>query len=604
MKTADTSPGLSPAQRAAAETDARRELIVAGPGSGKTTTLVQRILHIGRAVPGPEMVAITYTVAAAGELKKRLAAVGLGKLGWCGTLHSFMLKLVREHHALLRLPAELGVVDDTRREALLGQVVADLGVKVSMKKALAMLEPAKVFCDAPSGATRTKEQLAAIEYYRRLRREGLLDFNTVLHYGRLVVESLCAVGRWPYRALFWDEYQDSSAEDAGIMEAMDCEWKTVVGDPDQSIYSFRGGDVSGIVSLASLAGNPKSGSEWEVHELEENHRCRHEVAEAAQRLVERNPGRVPKRTVAVKPGGEVEVHRCPTVADEMCLVLQRIGDMVHARCEDMGPEAGAEAETFYKDTAVLCRTNRQAEQFAEFLAARGVPVSRRPEPADPPDWPRALALLTALSAPWSDSAVRAYLELRDGREKADAARAAATRAMKSLDEACCQFFSKTSPVAAMEAEGVSPESMDRVNEALNELVTTGEHHTDRKSLGDALLYLRSRERPWPDGGGGVTVATLHAAKGREWANVFVVGCEEGLLPSAKSVKADANAGGALDGKATQEERRLMFVGMTRAEDRLTLSWCAERPVSRGPNLPPGPAERREPSRFLGEAGLL
>lgn len=245
MSTLTGSDTLNAEQRAAVESDAPFRLVVAGPGSGKTRTLVAAIERECREHGQQGIVAITYTVAAATELEERLKSADWKdlprarpndlNLGFCGTLHAFCLKLAREHGYLGN--AQWGVLDDEQREGMVEDVMADLGVKTTVAKVLPLL-------DKFQGAfARTPTEIAVNEYRNRILSAGLLDFEAMLKAGAHIARRLGDRNRWPYRALFVDEAQDATAADWDCYDAFPCERKFVVGDPDQAIFGFRGGAV-------------------------------------------------------------------------------------------------------------------------------------------------------------------------------------------------------------------------------------------------------------------------------------------------------------------------------------------------------------------------
>lgn len=557
---------LNEEQSKAVLSPATRKLVVAGPGSGKTRTLCAAVADaVGRGRKPESIVVVTYTNAAAAEVEQRLRdECGLaGRLGFCGTLHAFCLRLVRGHAEALGLPSRLSVVDDDQREGLLESVREEMGLKCSARKALELLAASKG--TDPVGGIPTKETLLVREYHRRLASAGLLDVDQILHYGLLAVRN--SVGDWPYECLFVDEFQDAADQDAEIYRDAPFEEKFWVGDPDQAIYGFRGGNVKHIVNRADLSGTEGT----EVFWLQLNYRSGSVVCEHAQRMVENNAQRLCKRTEAVRKGGTVEAHRCETPADELGYVLEEVRRL-----------------NAHNDIAVLARTNRLVDAVATHLAANGVPVRRAQEQAEPADWRRTKLLLTVLGDPYKDMAVLELLRLDAGKEAAAAAKRDAAVLMLCVSEAIGWRYGKGGDLPALASYGVSPESMARVRAAVHELEARGP-----STIPDLLLYMAATEDARQEEGEGVTCATIHSAKGREWRHVFVVGCEEGVLPSGKAGTPEQ----------VEEERRLMYVAMTRAAETLTLTWCASRPQWRGANMPPGPPQAKEPSRFLKEAGL-
>lgn len=575
-------------QSAVVLSDAPNKLVVAGPGSGKTRTLCAAVKHeVNRGVDPAKIAVVTYTNAAADEMERRLKAeFGLkDRLGYVGTLHGFCLRLAREHHEALGLPERVTVIDDDQREAVMQSVMDEMGVKGKAKRALDAWELKPDLKDRPTA----KEDLAAKEYRRQLTAAGLLDFQMILDAGLWFVRHGLATG---WDCLFVDEFQDAADTDADFYEEFQCREKFLVGDSDQAIYGFRGGNVR---RLLRLSGDPA----WKTFLLETNYRSGATLCEHAQQLVMRNAGRVHKWTRAEWKGGRVGVRRCNTAGEELSYVLEevrRLGarktEVIEAREADGTPKLERPMVVhydLYNDITVLARTNRLADAVAQHLSANGVPVRRSKERVLPADWRRTKLLLTVLDNPWSDFAVAAFLRTeRPDDWKAQVKDAA--KKMVGLNEFLGFPFGKGDTLAAdvdLTRHGVSPESRERVHLARRDLST----HRPGWTIADLLLHLAEQDNTREEDGEGVTCTTMHGAKGREWRHVFVVGCEEGCVPSGRK------------GTDLEEERRLMYVAMTRAAETLTLTWCAERPQWRGDKVPPGPPEAKEPSRFIAESGL-
>lgn len=574
-----TTMKLNEEQRRAVESRAEKRLVVAGPGSGKTRTLCAAAANLAqeRGVKPERIVVVTFTNAAANELTGRLKEKhGVVGLGFCGTLHAFCLRLARENATELGLPDRVGVADDSQREGLLELVRDEIGIRCSARQALATLDECRGQLPVITGAV-PAQWLLCKEYYRRMLAAGLLDYDMVLAQGLRAAAMAAKTGDWPYDALLVDEFQDAADPDADFYRVAPFRHKLVVGDADQAIYGFRGGNVANLGSLAQ----PDSG--WETHLLESNYRSGSVICDHAQELVMHNADRVAKWTRAVRSGGTMTVQRCGSAAEELSFVLEQVQHTART-WKVLGEQADC-----WKEFAVLARTNRLAQSFAQHLAANGVPVRRAKVKMELADWSRTKLLLTVLDDPWRDLPVAQLLKLDHGAEQAKAARDKAAKEMTCLSEAL--GFPYGDGAYSLDVDlakhGASPESRERVHAAMRELARAGQETT----IPELLLYLRATDQAVEEEGEGVTCCTVHAAKGREWRHVFVVGCEEGTLPSGRK------------GTNVEEERRLMFVAMTRAAESLTLTWCASRPQWRGEHVPPGPEEARQPSRFIREAGL-
>lgn len=548
-------------QTAVLECKAANRLVIAGPGSGKTETLAEAIRRTCETNGAARVLCITFTVAGAKEMRERLALKGATGVGYIGTLHAFLLRLIKKHHKLLNLPPGISIIDDEAVEQLLVKVMDEMGCKNSMKLMLSLLKHT-------SGGSRhdVTSHLVIGELNRRLMREGLLTMDSLLGYGHRLLGKLNESGDdFGYDHLFVDECQDSAAMDFAIYEAMSVKTRFFVGDPDQSIFGFRGACLAGLQNMANSPG-------YAVFPLERNHRSGQRITEVAQRLIENNGNRYPKATKAVRNGGNVELFELQTPAEELQSITRFVSGLkLNGECE-------------YNDMAVLCRTNRSAENVRNWLKAQGIPVAEELRPENREGIKIARIALAAVANPSSDAACLWLLKVIIGPEHAEDFRKAAMIDMTSVHDA----FKKYN-VRGLTFETVVPAlpqpARDIIGWAQDELGQYAE-----PNLEDLLAYINSGEHH-SEYTPGVYVGTAHSSKGREWDAVLIQGLEEGNFPSTKQ---DADI---------EEERRLCFVAITRAKRFLALTRCAARPQNRGPNLPPGPLERREPSRFLQEMGL-
>lgn len=562
---------LNVEQQAAINSTSARKIILAGPGSGKTETLVHCIMAAVARHGADAVAVVTYTTAGAIELKERLKLNGCtAALGYCGTLHSWMLQLIRANATALCLPETLAVIDEDQREGMVVSVMEKMGIKAPWKTIELLLSDTR-FMKVTSGNTcRHKSEIVAIGYHQELIRNGLLDFQSILYHGELAVRLLVAANHWSFKALHVDEAQDSAIADFRIYNQVGGD-QTIIGDVDQSVYGFRGAEPQLFIYLTN---NP----DWKVYTLETNHRCQSNIAEAAQRLIEKNTGRYPKVTRALITGGNISVEKYQDPTHEATGVMTLIASYI------------TDLQVPPSDIAVLARTNRQAELVADIITQRGIPVARRTDIVDPLDWRKAKLLLTVLSNPYSDFAVYNYLKVELGHDQADAAKSKAAIGMIGLNESLGFRFGKGEAALSdvdLIRHGISPASRQRIHDACRELSAAGPW-----TLSELVLFL-GRENVAEQDTDGVFCGTIHGAKGREWSHVFIIGCEEGIIPGKRDDTEEK----------VSEARRLMFVALTRAKETVRISWCNARAISRGPNLPPGPPEKRERSRFLSEAGL-
>ena len=244
---------LNAEQLAVVHSYAKLICCVAGPGSGKTHTMCARISkQIADGADPKSFLIITYTNAAADEIQKRIGTQY--RFGYIGTLHAFLFRLLSLRGNNIGLPSSLSIIDEDAKEGIIESIIEELGVKASVKNVLPLLKNADLITMPTYARAKsfTKPQLCAIEYHARLRRSGLLDFDTILFYGERLINKIVekvATEVWPYDYIYWDEGQDGSDEDFRILEAAPCEFKFIIGDPDQSIYGFRGAKPENISKL-------------------------------------------------------------------------------------------------------------------------------------------------------------------------------------------------------------------------------------------------------------------------------------------------------------------------------------------------------------------
>jgi DNA helicase-2/ATP-dependent DNA helicase PcrA len=554
---------LDPFQRAAVEDPASLKVVAAGPGSGKTHTLVEAIRRESRTGPVCDIVVITYTTAAAKELTSRLLADPARfpnpALSYVGTLHGYLFRLLRRFGGIVGLHGELSVADEEAADEVLRATASDLGCREPFARLKELAErPDRV----PAGRLPLPE-LVVSDFLFRCRSSGMLTFPLILSEGLRLVRELAARGEWLGKSLFYDEAQDGAEQDFAFITGSPFPRKFVVGDPDQSIYGFRGGRPDLFVALASEPG-------WSLHKLESNYRSRHEVCSAANHVIGNNKARVDKYTLSEREGGGAVTE---VVCGGPSVELAMVHDFV---AKGLG------------SSAVLCRTNREVKAFADYLRGAGVRVREQVEEPLPPDWRACRLLLAALAQPWNNHAVRAYVAVRESPKVADKLRRQAEVSLQTLGKVYFGdrihwggdlFWDHLDQMMA--SEGITVESRTAVKAAAS-------RQPEGLDLARLVMDLSEDRRLHREEGEGVTVCTVHAAKGREWDEVAVVGCEEP---------------GYDDEQAVEEARRLFYVAITRAKERVLLTWCRERPQSRGPNLPPGPMQARERSRFVKECGL-
>jgi DNA helicase-2/ATP-dependent DNA helicase PcrA len=619
--------GLNPEQRVAVLHEKGPLLVLAGAGSGKTRVIAHRLARLVETGADPRgIVAVTFTNKAAREMRERAVRLlgGSGFGSFVGTFHSWGLRFLRRHAASARIDPRFAIADSADQLALVKQAMAEAEVseqilppgavraRISQAKN-ALLSPERFEATQSDFAGERIARVYAL-YEKRLGASGALDFDDlIVRPVRLLreQEALRDAERRRVRHLLIDEYQDTnSAQDALVrLLGETADSFCAVGDEDQAIYRWRGAEVEHILRFE----NDFPGAR--LVPLERNYRSTSEILAAASTLVSHNRRRREKRLRADRgAGARVRLWRFEE-------------DRVEA---DEVARAVAEGSRAPSEIAVLYRTNAQSRAFEEEFLRRRIPYvvyggMKFYERAEVKD---ALAYLRLAVRPEDDLAFRRVVNVPArgiGGATLDRIAQAASERGRSWWEVSgdpLPGLSERARVALSRfralVSGLHEKSRDWTPSALLEhllaesgyaaLYQSSEDSEDvarRENLEELLSSAREFERSNEEGAsisdyldavslatdadaetrsGAVTLSTLHAAKGLEFASVFVVGLEEGYLPHGNSAE---------DPEELEEERRLLYVGMTRAKDELTLTLADRRLVY-------GRVQLRDPSRFVAE----
>lgn len=575
--------GLDPEQRVAAEATGP-VLVVAGPGTGKTRTLTTRLAHlVEQGVPAERCLALTFTRRAAGELTERLAALVPGRGPLVTTFHGLGLLLVRENASRLGLPDDVRVVDEAERLALAREA---MGEGAAARDVARLLAHVSLLARDPDAAD--PELAGPLARYRAGKRaRGLVDLDDLL---ARPVELLGADPelarayreRWPHVSV--DEYQDVDPAQYALLTLLvePAGDLCVIGDPDQAIYSFRGADVGFFLRF----GDDFPGAR--TVRLTRNYRSTATVVEAALGVVA--PATlVPGRELTAVAGGDgpdtVTVH---TAADEQAEAGFVVGtiERVMGGSDLTALLRGAadpwrDAVHSYADFALLYRTDAQSAALVDALEAAGVPYQKRSHHrlGDQPGVQELLGV-------FREDLVRAAGDPRPVLSRVrTAAQVALDRAgglVPAGPEIGADGWSLLTPATARavagRAEADPATRVAALRSALELLTPLAERAGADAGRFLAELALGAEVDLWDPRADRVSLLTLHASKGLEFPVVFVVGCEDGLLPM--------RFGG--QEPDTAEERRLLFVGMTRARTHLVLS-AARRRTVRGRATEPAPS---------------
>jgi DNA helicase-2/ATP-dependent DNA helicase PcrA len=621
---------LSPAQREAVTHGSGPLLILAGAGSGKTRTLTHRLaflLEQGLAAP-QEILAITFTNKAAQEMAHRTQAL-VGPLPhlWVHTFHAACLRILRQEAHLLGYPHGFAVYDTQDQLRLMRQVLRALNVgehQLSPAAALSRISLAKGELVDPASFLRQaqgayREELVAkayIAYQAELAEAGAMDFDDLLFQTvRLFQEHPEVLLRYQdrFRFLLVDEYQDTNTAQYRFIRLLAERYQNLsaVGDPDQAIYGWRGADFRNILRFREDFPTAK------VVVLEENYRSTGNILSVANAVVRHNRFREEKKLVPVRDGGApIAYGEWWDDRHEAQAVVAEVGRLL---------EAGLRPS----QVVVLYRVNAQSRPLEESLLAAGLPyrlvgavrfydrqevkdaLSFLRLAQDPRDWvslERAAQVVrwglgaTSLERLREESR-RRHVPVGELLTQPEALSGLSPKARQGaqrlgrLVEGLRERARKGEGVhslldAAMEASGLraslqqeaahDPQAQSRLENLQSLLARAREaEEQGRGSLEDFLGQVsltQGLEEEDRTGRDGVLLMTLHMAKGLEFPAVFVVGLEEGLLPHRRAEERP---------EWLEEERRLFYVGITRAQDRLYLSWARRRALygARGEALP-------------------
>ncbi|MEM9594473.1 MAG: UvrD-helicase domain-containing protein [Acidobacteriota bacterium] len=603
---------LDPDQRAAAEVTSGPLLIVAGPGTGKTRTLTHRLAHLVERGAAPERcLAVTFTRRAAAEMAERLADLTPGAENIAvTTFHGLGLDIVRKHRGDLGLQRGFRVADDAVRTELVARrfglsrpearrAVVSLGERRRLR---VLGEPGPVEPDAvetvpveavpgeavPGEAVPGDPCSIEVEAYREVLREAdLVDFEDLLVLPLELFaarDDVAAIWRDRFDHVSIDEYQDIDAVQYRLMRALVPPDGNLcaIGDPDQSIYRFRGADVGFFLRFQGDFPGART------VELGRNYRSQPAIVESALRAIAPAtlvPGRRLEPMVQASPAAPI-FHEAASGGAEAEFVVHTLeqmlgGTSLHSFDSGrVGPGAvhGGDdvGDLGFDDFAILYRTRGQAALLARALERAGIPFQRRShEPLAKRDGVRWLLHALALLRETCSGAASAH---RSGGDWLDAA---AERVQGHRDPAAAAPGTEAPPQAA-EGDGGSSAprgeddlepghltgaaASDELRASLDLLAPLAQRHGDDLEAFLAALALGAEVDTWDPRAQRVSLLTLHAAKGLEFPVVFVVGCDDGLLPMTWH-------GGEVD---VDEERRLFFVGLTRARSRLVLTRARER----------------------------
>ena len=635
--------GLDPDQRRAVTAVLGPVLVVAGAGSGKTRVLTHRIAHLigDHGVAPDQVLAITFTNKAASEMASRVASlVGprLSERMWVTTFHKTGVRILRRELGRLGYRSGFSIVDGQDAQRIVTGIMKDLGIddkRLPPRAVLAAIGRAKdELVDHETFRSRAdgylEERIAEVypRYEQALRKAHSLDLDDLIvrtvEVFELFPEVLAAWQR-RFRFLMVDEYQDTNHAQYRLVTQLASAERNlmVVGDPDQGIYSFRGATIRNILEFE------QDYPDAVVVPLTRNYRSTRTVLDAANAVIANNRGRMPKDLwTDGEQGVAILVHRASDEHEEAAFVAGVATEHV---------EGGGSLD----DVAVFYRTNAQSRVLEEVLIRVGVPYRvvggvrfyERREIKD------VLAYVRLLVNPDEDVAVRRVINVprrNIGERTIDAIGAFAARNDLTLMDACRRaeevpglttravgavgsfvdlldllrteleeglgvgelierVWDRTGYLRELQAEGTvealgREENLRELRSVADEVVARAEDDAATRGAEGVLNLLETialvNDQDALDGGGdgAVTLMTLHTAKGLEFPVVVITGMEDGVFPHQRSVG---------DPQELEEERRICYVGITRARERLVLTHAEHRTLWGGLAYNP-------PSRFLGE----
>ena len=640
---------LNEAQQAAVVCCDAPSLIIAGAGSGKTRVLTYKVAWLMEQGMAPEnILALTFTNKAAKEMRERIS-LQVGEAGaarlWMGTFHSVFSRILRREHKAIGFSPEYTIYDQTDSRAMVRTIIGEMALdektykpnsvasRISAAKNRLILPSQYMASSSILNADRAARVPATGDiykrYFERCRMAEAMDFDDLLLYTWLLFRDNPEV-RSKYEERFHfvlvDEYQDTNyAQDQIIWQLTQRRQRVaVVGDDAQSIYSFRGANINNILRFRERYQGAR------LFKLEQNYRSTQTIVDAASRLIAHNKGQIPKEVFSRKSvGSPIDMLRCYSDSDEAIVVMKRIKELYHRN------------GVSYADMAILYRTNAQSRAFEEVLRKNAVPYRiygglsfyQRKEIKD------VIAYFRLSVNPYDEEALRRIInypargignttfgklcdaaggsnrplwEVLNDADSMDLSQGTKNK-LRGFRDLITEFHEKAVSVTAdtfshlvVEKSGLRDEinkghDVEDITrqENMQELMDNIAAFTiERQEQGEeafishylqevSLLSEPDEDDSAQESDGAVALMTVHSAKGLEFRAVFVVGMEEELFPSAMAVETPMGL---------EEERRLCYVAMTRAEEYLVFTTSRSR-------FRYGKLEQMEPSRFLREMGL-
>lgn len=620
---------LNEAQREAVINYHGPSLVIAGAGSGKTRVLTFRVSHLlQQGINAGSILALTFTNKAAREMKERIIRIvgdDLARALWMGTFHSIFARILRVESRLLGYPSNFTIYDTIDSKSLIKGIIKNLDLddqayRVNeilgrISSAKNNLVTAQAYSDNHQLLERDKmartPRMAEIykHYATRCYKAGAMDFDDLLLNMNILLRDFPEVlqkYQEKFQFILVDEYQDTNFSQYLIINKLAAQHKNVcvVGDDAQSIYSFRGARIENILHFKS------DYPEYKLYKLEQNYRSTQNIVNAANSVIKKNKEQISKEVWSKRTVGEkIQVVKVLTDAEEGFLVSNSILD------------SALQEQIRYRDFAVLYRTNAQSRIFEEALRKRNIPYKvygsisfyQRKEIKDMLAYYRLVcndrddeALRRILNYPARGIGKTTLTRLEDLADKHDLPILTIIRDLSKYNVGINQgiykkieafsdlieeyskqkvhmdaydlafHIAKSTGILKALHNKISPEELSKY-ENLQELLNGIREFVSHPDRADQFVsieeYLENvalitdQDNEKDDGTDRVTIMTVHSAKGLEFNNIYIAGMEEDLFPSHLSVA---------DLKELEEERRLFYVALTRAKERVTISYAQTR----------------------------
>jgi len=594
-------------------------LVLAGAGSGKTKVITYRFAYLTSVlkVPPASILTMTFTNKAADEMKGRVEKL-MGKhlKGlWIGTFHALSNRILRKEIEKLGFKRDFAIYDEDDTHNLIRSILKGLGIHEALYKGIAskittlkasLIGPKEFLTITNEDSYGFDEKLARVyvRYQEELKKNNALDFDDLIMYTVKLLEEHPAVSKKyhsEFSYIMIDEFQDTNKAQYRLSKLLSGKHKNicVVGDDDQSIYRFRGADIKNIIAFE------KDFPRAKLIRLEQNYRSTQNILDAASEIIAKNPYRKPKKLWSERGNGE-KIFYCITnnENEETRYIARSIRELY------------LKGKHSYGDFAVLYRVNLQARGLEEAMREYGLPYRviggtsfyQRKEIKDIISYLRvltnpsdSLSLKRIINCPPRGIGATTIARIENEAKKKDKTLFETMKQIASGNGAATAIREKVGEFVKVIEELMSYKDADvskllwqifkktgymkwiaeEKTKNVLELVDSSEGKDLRSFIDNASLFSGIDES---HGGNSVSLMTLHSAKGLEFPVVFIAGIEDGLLPHFHTIK---------NTDELHEERRLFYVGMTRAQDLLILSSAKKRRLYAS-------RQKQEPSRFLNE----